>query len=325
LLLGLLPAAAAGGSPRARADVPTVADAHAEVLRSEQRLTDAIATRDAAQTELDSLTAANVQLVAEIAAARAELRERAIGAFVSATPDETVAVLLGSDDFYSASAKANLVAHTARRSNEALAHYNALKREADPRLVDLATHLQQLQQDVNDANDAVAAARANEAEAERQQAQRELEEAQARERARAAAAAAAAARAAAATTTIVTPVAVVADALSGPTPTAPAPTPPPTTPPPPAPTAPLPNVPLGGPSEAQWAALRNCESGGNYRAVSASGSYRGAYQFDYRTWAGLGGSGDPAAAPPAEQDARAKLLYSQRSWRPWPVCGRFLR
>ena len=87
----------------------------------------------------------------------------------------------------------------------------------------------------------------------------------------------------------------------------------------------LPAVPAGGPSEAQWAALRNCESSGNYRAVSSSGKYRGAYQFDYRTWAGLGGTGDPAAAPPAEQDARAKLLYSQRGWRPWPVCGRFLR
>ncbi|TXI54418.1 MAG: hypothetical protein E6Q57_02395 [Mycobacterium sp.] len=91
------------------------------------------------------------------------------------------------------------------------------------------------------------------------------------------------------------------------------------------PPAVLPNVPAGGPSEAQWAALRNCEAGGNYRAVSRSGKYRGAYQFDQRTWEGLGGTGDPAAATPAEQDARAKLLYSQRGWRPWPNCGRFLR
>ena len=29
----------------------------------------------------------------------------------------------------------------------------------------------------------------------------------------------------------------------------------------------------------------------------------------------------PAAAPPYEQDLRAKVLYSQRGARPWPVCG----
>ena len=86
-----------------------------------------------------------------------------------------------------------------------------------------------------------------------------------------------------------------------------------------------PAAPTGGPSEAQWARLRQCESGGNYRAVNPSGKYRGAYQFDYRTWAAMGGSGDPAAASPAEQDLRAKMLYDLRGWRPWPECGRFLR
>ncbi len=65
-----------------------------------------------------------------------------------------------------------------------------------------------------------------------------------------------------------------------------------------------------------------CESGGNYAAVSRSGKYRGAYQFDTRTWATVGGTGDPAAASPAEQDARAKALYDRRGSNPWPVCGR---
>jgi hypothetical protein len=73
-----------------------------------------------------------------------------------------------------------------------------------------------------------------------------------------------------------------------------------------------------------WDALRKCESGGNYGAVDPSGTYRGAYQFDRRTWAGLGGTGDPAAAPPAEQDYRAQLLFNQRGAQPWPVCGRSL-
>ncbi|MEZ5320994.1 MAG: transglycosylase family protein [Microthrixaceae bacterium] len=88
--------------------------------------------------------------------------------------------------------------------------------------------------------------------------------------------------------------------------------------------APLPELPEGGPSEAAWAALRRCESGGDYRAVSPSGAYRGAYQFDRSTWASLGGLGDPAAAPAVEQDARAKALYFRRGARPWPVCGRHL-
>ena len=35
----------------------------------------------------------------------------------------------------------------------------------------------------------------------------------------------------------------------------------------------------------------------------AGGAYRGKYQFDYGTWASVGGTGDPAAASEAEQDA----------------------
>ncbi len=69
------------------------------------------------------------------------------------------------------------------------------------------------------------------------------------------------------------------------------------------------------------AAIRACESGGDYRAVSPGGRYRGAYQFDRQTWQSVGGSGDPAAAPPAEQDARAGQLRSQRGANPWPNCG----
>jgi peptidoglycan hydrolase CwlO-like protein len=66
-----------------------------------------------------------------------------------------------------------------------------------------------------------------------------------------------------------------------------------------------------------------CESGGNPSAVSPSGLYRGKYQFDPQTWQKLGGSGgDPAAAPEAEQDRIAGILYSQRGAASWPVCGR---
>ena len=68
-------------------------------------------------------------------------------------------------------------------------------------------------------------------------------------------------------------------------------------------------------------AIAACESGGDPTAVDASGTYRGKYQFDYGTWAAVGGSGDPAAAPEAEQDMRAQMLYDQRGASPWPVCG----
>lgn len=68
-------------------------------------------------------------------------------------------------------------------------------------------------------------------------------------------------------------------------------------------------------------AIAACESGGDPAAVSSDGTYRGKYQFDYGTWESIGGSGDPAAAPEAEQDYRAALLYAQSGSSPWPVCG----
>jgi hypothetical protein len=77
----------------------------------------------------------------------------------------------------------------------------------------------------------------------------------------------------------------------------------------------------GGVSEATLEAIAACESGGDPTAVSADGTYRGKYQFDYGTWASVGGSGDPAAAPEAEQDYRAALLYAQAGSSPWPICG----
>ncbi len=72
----------------------------------------------------------------------------------------------------------------------------------------------------------------------------------------------------------------------------------------------------------QLAAIAACESGGNPRAIGGGGLYRGKYQFSLSTWASVGGSGDPAAAPEAEQDMRAALLYARAGAAPWPVCGR---
>jgi len=71
----------------------------------------------------------------------------------------------------------------------------------------------------------------------------------------------------------------------------------------------------------QLEAIAACESGGDPTAVSADGTYRGLFQFDYGTWASVGGSGDPAAAPAAEQYRRAAILYARSGAAPWPVCG----
>ena len=77
----------------------------------------------------------------------------------------------------------------------------------------------------------------------------------------------------------------------------------------------------GGVSMATLETIAACESGGDPTAVSSDGTYRGKYQFDYGTWESVGGHGDPAAAPEAEQDYRAALLYSESGSSPWPVCG----
>jgi hypothetical protein len=77
----------------------------------------------------------------------------------------------------------------------------------------------------------------------------------------------------------------------------------------------------GGVSIETLTAIAECESGGDPTIVSADGSYRGKYQFSFSTWETVGGSGDPAAAPEAEQDYRAALLYARSGSSPWPVCG----
>jgi Transglycosylase-like domain/Putative peptidoglycan binding domain len=67
--------------------------------------------------------------------------------------------------------------------------------------------------------------------------------------------------------------------------------------------------------------IAQCESGGNPRAVSASGRYRGKYQFDQATWEAAGGHGDPAAASESTQDKIALRLYHKRGTAPWPNCA----
>ena len=67
--------------------------------------------------------------------------------------------------------------------------------------------------------------------------------------------------------------------------------------------------------------IAQCESGGNPRAVSPDGRYRGKYQFDQDTWEAWGGSGDPAEASERRQDRVALRLYRARGTAPWPNCA----
>lgn len=81
-------------------------------------------------------------------------------------------------------------------------------------------------------------------------------------------------------------------------------------------------------SDESLARLRACESGGDYKAVSRSGRYRGAYQFSQSTWNAVAAEWapwlvnvDPASATPVEQDNMASALFAKSGRSPWPRCG----
>jgi len=91
-------------------------------------------------------------------------------------------------------------------------------------------------------------------------------------------------------------------------------------PPPPPPPRPAPPAPPSPATSDVWAALRQCESGGNYADNTGNGYY-GAYQFSLGTWQGLGMSGLPSDAPPAVQDQAARDLQARSGWGQWPACA----
>jgi Transglycosylase-like domain len=91
-------------------------------------------------------------------------------------------------------------------------------------------------------------------------------------------------------------------------------------PPPAAPPAPPSSGGGNGVAGGVWAALRQCESGGNYAENSGNG-YFGAYQFSQATWSDLGFPGVPDQEPPAMQDQAAMKLQAQSGWGQWPACA----
>ena len=73
-----------------------------------------------------------------------------------------------------------------------------------------------------------------------------------------------------------------------------------------------------------WAALADCESGGNPQAVNSAGPYYGLYQFLESTWHSVGGTGIPTQHSASEQTYRAQILYNRSGAGQWPVCGKYL-
>ncbi|NLA36063.1 MAG: hypothetical protein GX868_10315, partial [Actinobacteria bacterium] len=330
LLLALLVAPLARSAAAQTPEAAAVDLAEAAAIReaADERvlaLTDELARVDA---EAADSFAESEQLADELEGARADLRAAVVEAYVSDGIHDPLISYLLEPDAATASARRTYLQHRAGDRRDAAVRFESLKKGNDPRLVELVNRREALAARLASATDAAQQARANEADAERfvvQAKERADAERVAAERSeaervaseRAAAERAAEERAAVPDSKRVNPGGAPKVAPATPTtPTTPEPAP---TPPRPAPivprdglSAPLPILPEGGPTEEQWAALRDCESGNNYRIVSASGRYRGAYQFDVRTWETLGGVGDPAEALPIEQDARAKLLYFRR-------------
>ncbi len=72
-----------------------------------------------------------------------------------------------------------------------------------------------------------------------------------------------------------------------------------------------------------FAALRDCESGGDY-GINTGNGYYGAYQFSLETWQSLGYGGYPHEASPAVQDQAAAELQSLYGWSQWPGCSWYL-
>ena len=73
-----------------------------------------------------------------------------------------------------------------------------------------------------------------------------------------------------------------------------------------------------------WAALAECESGGDPAIVSSNGLHHGLYQFRVDTWYSVGGTGLPSRATPDEQTRRAVILQERSGWGQWPACSRML-
>ncbi len=290
-----------------------LAAATADRVQAEQRVTEAEARAEQARSRAEELGQLDATLTAEVADARRALREYAIAAYIDGGQSEVFRATLSLEQAQALAWQSSLLLGQSVSADEAADRFESLREANGPAVLDAATEVDRADAELTEARYDLIQAAAFERDAEAALAAAaqaaEAEAAARREAARRAAADAAAAQAAAA----------AAQAAPA-SPSAPAPVRAPA-----ATSTPSAQPGLGNPTAAESATLariRQCESRGNYSIVSASGRYRGAYQFDFTTWRGVGGTGDPAAASPAEQDYRALLLLRLRGTRPWPICGR---
>jgi hypothetical protein len=71
---------------------------------------------------------------------------------------------------------------------------------------------------------------------------------------------------------------------------------------------------------ANWDAVAQCESGGNWSTDTGNGHY-GGLQFSQATWSANGGFGSPATASREEQIRVAENVAQTQGMGAWPKCG----
>ncbi|CAB4714266.1 MAG: hypothetical protein F2942_03750 [Actinobacteria bacterium] len=313
MLCSMTNAAAASAEPSQRVAAAQTALAAATTQREQADTRSAQLSLNVSQLQAEAtrLGEQDSALTAEMVSSRQRLRDYAVSAYIDGGQSAIFRASLSPEKAVALSWQSSISIGQSSSANQAAQRFEALKAAAAPGRASLAVELETASRELVEAQfDAIQAAgfeRDAEAEVAAAQSEQLATEAAAAKRAATEAAAAEAA------------------ATAGQqTPSDPAD-------PAPAPAEAAPGSPafefavMGNPSaqeSATLARIRRCESRGNYSIVSASGRYRGAYQFDFTTWRGMGGSGDPAAASPSEQDYRALLLLRLRGTRPWPICGR---
>lgn len=264
-----------------------------------------LARVSARRRELESqarmLDAADAEATTQLVDARRQVRELAVAAYIDGGRTELLQASLAPDEAAAVSWRVGLVTGGAGEVSRAVGRYEHLVAGNDPQRRSVAEQVDRARADEQDAWSALVQASATERDASTA----------------AAAASEVLVGSDPATAGSVRSAAVRPSSASA---TPPSPARPPAS----AAGLPRPSAAAGATAEesAFLARVRACESRGIYTVVSGTGRYRGAYQFSVETWRGVGGSGDPAAASPAEQDARALALLRLQGRRAWPVCGR---
>lgn len=311
VLCQLAPSASAADAPSDRVSAAQRALVEATSLREQAEARSEQLSGSVAQLTAESsrLGEQDTALTSELVTSRQRLRDYAVAAYIDGGQSAIFRASLSWEKASALSWQSTISIGQSSSANQAAKRFEALKATTAPVRASLAEQLEAAASELVFAQfDAIqAAAFERDAEAELAAAQRQQEQAKA-------AAAQAAADAASAAAAQQTQENLRQSPTGG---------------------SEIPQDPLSPPAEnfalmgnpsaqesATLARIRRCESRGNYSILSASGRYRGAYQFDFTTWRGVGGSGDPAAASPPEQDYRALLLLRLRGTRPWPICGR---